>query len=110
MKNYIEINGIQVLDVTPDYNRPLALVDLTVLRMLTDLLPKADFGNIRHDLRTRIMNTNNLVDLVEVCNSFIAFQKSVNLITELTSSDIPQATEDNQQVEPEIEGKIDLNY
>ena len=66
MAKYINIEGNQVIDLTPDYNRPLALVDLTVLRMLTDLLPKADFGNIRHDLRTRIMNTNNLVDLVEV--------------------------------------------
>jgi len=90
MKNYIEINGMQVLDVTPDYNRPMALVDLTVLRMLTDLLPVTDFSGIRHNLRERIMNTNNLEQLVDVCSDFIAFQKSVNLITEITSSDVSQ--------------------
>ena len=31
MTNYVELNGQQVIDLTPDYNRPLALVDLTVL-------------------------------------------------------------------------------
>lgn len=88
MKNYIEINGMQVLDATPDYNRPLALVDLSVLRMLTNLLPVSDFSSIRHNLREQVMNTNNLEQLVGVCSDFIAFQKSVNLITELTSSDV----------------------
>ena len=54
---WIDIDGNQVIDLSPDYNRPLALVDLTVLNKLTDLLPKGDFSSIRHGLRGQIMNT-----------------------------------------------------
>ena len=107
MENYSEINGMQVLDATPDYNRPLALVDLTVLRMLTDLLPKTDFGSIRHKLRERIMNTNNLEQLVDVCSDFIAFQKSVNLITEITSSDVSQVENIDSEPEASVQSNTD---
>lgn len=107
MKNYIEINGMQVLDATPDYNRPLALVDVAVLRRLTDLLPKTDFSNIRHNLREQIMNTNNLEQLVDVCADFIAFQKSVNLITELTSSDVSQVCNIDTEPETGVNPKVD---
>lgn len=90
MENFIDINGKQVLNVTPDYNRPLALVDLNVLRMLTDLLPEADFSDIRNGLRKRIMDTDNLEDLVQICSDFTTFHESVNLIKELTSNEIFQ--------------------
>ena len=90
MKNFIDINGNQVLDVTPDYNRPLALVDFNVLSMLIDLLPKADFSSIKHNLRERIMDTHSLEDLVNVWCDFVAFLDSVNLIKELTSNEIFQ--------------------
>lgn len=107
MKNYIEINGMQVLDATPDYNRPLALVDLSVLRMLTNLLPVSDFSSIRHNLRERVMNTNNLEQLVDVCSDFIAFQKSVNLITELTSSDVSQVCNIDSEPETGVNTSVD---
>lgn len=101
MKKYIDFNGNQVLDATPDYKCPqLALVDMRVLRMLTDMLPVTDFSSIRHNLRLQIMNTDSLEHLVDVCDDFIAFQKSVNLITELMSSDVTQATQ-AETVEPE---------
>ena len=38
---WIDINGAQVVDVTPDHHRELALVDLEVLNKLTKLLPIA---------------------------------------------------------------------
>ena len=87
-KKFVEINGNQVMDLSPDYNRPLALVDLNVLNRLTDLLPKGDFNGIRHRLRERIMNTSNLEELVKVTEDFTAFHHSVNLIREVTSDEI----------------------
>jgi hypothetical protein len=54
MAKYISVNNNQVIDLTPDYNRPLALVDLTVLNKLTQMLPKADFGSIRHNFREQL--------------------------------------------------------
>jgi hypothetical protein len=104
--NYVEINGNQVLDVTPDYNRPLALVDLSVLNMLTQLLPKADFGQLRHNFRTEIMNTNNLEELVQAAEDFIAFHRSVNLIREICQQDVNQVKEDEF---PRVVGKIELD-
>lgn len=103
--NYVEINGNQVLDVTPDYNRPLALVDLSVLNMLTQLLPKSDFSNIRHNFRSEIMNTSNLEELVQAAEDFIAFHRSVNLIREICQQDVNQVKEDEL---PKVVGKIDL--
>lgn len=94
----IDFNNQQVLDVTPDYNRPLALVDLNVLHKLTELLPKADFSNIRHNFREQIMNTSNLEQLVQVSEDFIAFHRSVNLIREIVAEDVKQIQEVKEQV------------
>ncbi len=98
MEKYINIEGNQVIDLTPDYNRPLALVDLNVLHKLTELLPKADFSNIRHNFREQIMNTNNLEQLVQVSEDFIAFHRSVNLIREIVAEDVKQIQEVKGQV------------
>lgn len=106
MANYINIEGNQVIDLTPDYNRPLALVDLAVLDKLTAMLPKESFSNIRHNFRERIMNTNNLEQLVQASEEFIAFHRSVNLIREVLNMDVNQI----QEVEPpKVVGKIDLD-
>jgi hypothetical protein len=101
----IDFNNQQVLDVTPDHNRPLALVDLSVLNMLTQLLPKSDFSNIRHNFRSEIMNTSNLEELVQAAEDFIAFHRSVNLIREICQQDVNQVKEDEL---PKVVGKIDL--
>ena len=86
----IDFNNQQVLDVTPDHNRPLALVDLTVLNKLTKLLQKQDFGTIRHNHRDNIMHAENLEQLVEISEDFIAFHRTVNLIREIVSGDVNQ--------------------
>jgi hypothetical protein len=104
--NYVDINGNQVIDLTPDYNRPLALVDLTVLNTLTALLPKADFGNIRHGFRERIMSTNNLEELVQASEDFISFHRSVNLIREICQGEI-NMMEDEPRVK--VVGRINLD-
>jgi hypothetical protein len=102
----IDFNNQQVLDVTPDHNRPLALVDLAVLNKLTDLLPKSDFSSIRHNFREQIMNTSNLEQLVQASEDFIAFHRSVNLIREVLSMDVNQIQEDEQV---RVVGRIDID-
>ena len=46
MKNisekFVDVNGNQVMDLTPDMNRALALVDLDVLIKLTSYLGKSN--------------------------------------------------------------------
>jgi len=107
MANYVNIEGNQVIDLTPDYNRPLALVDLTVLNKLTELLPKSDFSSIRHNFREQIMNTSNLEQLVQASEDFIAFHRSVNLIREVLSMDVNQIQEVKEQVR--VVGRIELD-
>lgn len=96
MTKYVNIEGNQVIDLTPDYNRPLALVDITVLNKLTELLPKGDFNSIRHNFREQIMNTINLEQLVQTSEDFIAFHRTVNLIREIVSGDVNQIQEEEQ--------------
>jgi len=88
MAKFVDINGNQVMDLTPDYNRPLALVDITVLNKLTELLPKADFGQIRHSFREQIMTNTNLEQLVQTCEDFVSFHRSVNLIREVLQGEL----------------------
>lgn len=99
MTNYVEVNGHQVIDLTPDYNRPLALVDLSVLNKLTMLLQKQDFGIIRHNHRENIMHAENLLQLIEISEDFIAFHRTVNLIREITAGDVNQIQDDFNYVE-----------
>ena len=81
MNKTIDINGKQVLDFTPDNARELALVDLKVLRRLTEQFQTSSFEKIRHSLRDTIMQSNNLEQLVEACEDFSSFHRSVNLIS-----------------------------
>lgn len=99
MAKYVNIEGNQVIDLTPDYNRPLALVDITVLNKLTQLLPKGDFTSIRHNFREQIMNTVNLEQLVQTSEDFIAFHRTVNLIREIVSGDVNQIQEEEQVID-----------
>ena len=94
MAKFVDINGNQVMDLTPDYNRPLALVDITVLNKLTELLPKADFGNIRHSFREQIMTNTNLEQLVQTCEDFVSFHRSVNLIREVLQGELSGGEQD----------------
>jgi hypothetical protein len=106
MAKYVNIEGNQVIDLTPDYNRPLALVDITVLNKLTQLLPKGDFGSIRHNFREQIMKTSNLEELVQASEDFIAFHRTVNLIREIVAGDVNQIQEEEL---PRVVGHIDLD-
>ena len=95
MNNTIEINGKQVIDFTPDNAREIALVDLKVLRRLTAQFKTSNFERIRHSLREIIMETNNLSDLVDACEDFAAFHRSVNLIQSYQITSIMESCEDH---------------
>ena len=89
-EKFVDVNGIQVMDLTPDMNRALALVDLDVLVKLTSYLGKASFRTIRHDLVEELrgvsLSTGDvgaLQQLVHICDEFTAFHKTVNLIKEI---------------------------
>tara|TARA_R100001460_G_scaffold10977_3_gene25793 strand:- start:89 stop:451 length:363 start_codon:yes stop_codon:yes gene_type:complete len=95
MKNttekFVDVNGFQVMDLTPDMHRALALVDLDVLVKLTSYLGKASIRNIKHDLVEELRNVHPstggdkdaLQKLVHICDEFVAFHKTVNLIKEV---------------------------
>lgn len=104
MNKYVNIDGIQVLDVTPDYNRPLALVDSTVLNKLIERLPKQSFSGIKQSFREQISNSETLDILVQYAEDFIAFHNSVNLIREIYEENVKQVNvEDLDRVETEEE-------
>jgi len=77
---WIDINGAQVVDVTPDHHRELALVDLEVLNKLTELLPNADLYEIKRKLKVNISGARSIEALVKACEDFTAFHRTVNLI------------------------------
>jgi hypothetical protein len=90
LEKFIDVNGFQVMDLTPDMSRALALVDLDVLIKLTSYLGKASFRTIKHDLveelRSVSLSTGDvgaLQKLVHICDEFSAFHKTVNIIQEI---------------------------
>ena len=90
-EKFVDVNGFQVMDLTPDMNRALALVDLEVLIKLSSYLGKASIRNIKHDLVEELRSVSPsaggdkdaLQKLVWICDEFVAFHKTVNLIKEI---------------------------
>mgnify|MGYP003643296252 FL=1 len=93
MKNisekFVDVNGNQVMDLTPDMNRALALVDLDVLIKLTSYLGKSNVYQVKRDLlfSLREVSSDNgkesLQALVDIASEFVAFHNTVNLIQEI---------------------------
>tara|TARA_R100000951_G_scaffold114569_1_gene119783 strand:- start:4878 stop:5231 length:354 start_codon:yes stop_codon:yes gene_type:complete len=88
-EKFVDVNGFQVMDLTPDMHRALALVDLEVLIKLTSYLETANVYTISSSLREEIRNAANkdnkeaLQAMVHICAEFVAFHKTVNLIKEV---------------------------
>jgi hypothetical protein len=78
---FIDVNGTQVLDLTPDHERALALVDLSIVQRLAKLLPTSNLSNIKNTLVDKItFQCHTLEDLVETLEEEVAFHKTVNLL------------------------------
>jgi hypothetical protein len=103
MNKTVEINGKQVLDFTPDNARELALVDLKVLIRLAGMLETSNFSNIRHSLRVTIVQSDNLEQLVEACEDFSSFHRSVNLISSFGREEV---TTNMDSLEPNYENHL----
>ena len=92
---FVDLNGFQVMDLTPDMNRPLALVDLDVLIKLTSDLSRTNAYKIKNTLISDIRNVDTtrddakeaLQEMVHICSEFVAFHKTVNLIQEINKPD-----------------------
>ena len=90
-EKFIDVNGNQVMDLTPDYKRPLALVDLDVLIKLTSYLCTSNVYEVKRDLlfSLREVDTDNgkesLQALVHIASEFVAFHNTVNLIQEINN-------------------------
>lgn len=106
---WIDINGAQVVDVTPDHHRELALVDLEVLNRLTKLLPCVDLYEISKGLGAKINNARSIEHIVKVCENFAAFHRTVNLIQKVdahlhTPAPVPAGEE-----EADLEAKTPID-
>ena len=97
---FFDLNGEQVADLTPNHERPLALVDLEVLGKLTDLLKTTDLFSVKRAFRSLINDTNSIEEYVNVLDAEVAFHKTVNLIQEVTKRELPKV---------EVVGHVDLN-
>ncbi len=88
-EKFIDVNGAQVMDLTPDMQRKLALVDLDVLVKITSHLGKGNMRSIKRGLTSELneienySNENCLKELVHICSEFVAFHNTVNLIQEI---------------------------
>lgn len=111
-EKFIDVNGAQVMDLTPDYDRPLALVDLDVLVKITSHLGKGNMRSIKQGLISELKdvesygNENCLKELVHICSEFTAFHKTVNLIQEITH---PLNVTKHNLDDSKVLGKIDLD-
>jgi len=94
---FVDVKGAQVMDLTPDYERPLALVDLDVLKKLTSMLNNGNFASIISDFKMMIDNCHTMEAYVKCLSEELAFHTTVNLIQEVTKRDV------------QILGKIDLD-
>ena len=90
-EKFVDVNGFQVMDLTPDMNRPLALVDLDVLIKLTSYLGKSNVYQVKRDLITLLREVDtdggkeSLQALVDIASEFVAFHNTVNLIQEINN-------------------------
>ena len=87
---FVDVNGAQVMDLTnkPIHCRPLALVDLDVLVKITYHLGKGSMRTIQRGLLSEIRDvdpykSDSLEALVHICDEFVAFHNTVNLIQKI---------------------------
>tara|TARA_R110001606_G_scaffold206490_1_gene354188 strand:+ start:139 stop:450 length:312 start_codon:yes stop_codon:yes gene_type:complete len=96
-QRFVDVNGAQVMDLTPDYDRALALVDLDVLKRLSNLLPKANIHDIKHDMMSKLSDVQSIEEYVAILSKELAFHTTVNLINKVNKSEV------------NVVGKIDLD-
>lgn len=86
-------NGQTAVSFVPEDSKGLAIVHLSVVKRLTEMLPRVHPQEIQTDLLDRLSSSSNLDYLVNTCKDFIAFHETVNLIKEY----VPEAEEYNPE-------------
>lgn len=86
----ININGVEqeVLMFTPQINGQLAVVHLSVLYKLTELLPKASLETIKYRITNEISRCSSIEEILGFLNAEIAFQETVNCIRQVNAEQI----------------------
>tara|TARA_R100001463_G_scaffold136264_2_gene201201 strand:- start:58 stop:375 length:318 start_codon:yes stop_codon:yes gene_type:complete len=87
-KKWVDVNGAQVMDLTPNHERPLALVDLDVLKKLSALLPSASIRQIKQDFRESLRDVTTMKEYVAMLSKELAFHSTVNLINEIDKEQV----------------------
>lgn len=77
----VELNGTTVPAFGDLNNNKLAVVDLNVLTKLCDLLPKANFYQIKKEHLSNVdINAQSLEDFTQILEDELRFHRSVNEI------------------------------
>lgn len=82
-EKFIDVNGFQVMDLAPDMQRKLALVDLDVLVEITNSVQKVNSRIIKQDLIAELQCVTNdgtltrMQELLYVCEKFVTLHKTV---------------------------------
>jgi hypothetical protein len=86
----ININGVEqiVHMFTPEINGQLAVVHLSVLQKLTDLLPKASLDTIKYRITNEIHQCSTIEEIIVLMKAEIAFQETVNCIKQVNAEEI----------------------
>lgn len=72
-----------------DINRPMAIVDLEVIKRLAEGLNSVPLSKIKHKLIESITNNaHSLTMLVQLLEDEVAFHRSINLITEYKADNL----------------------
>jgi len=98
----INLNGaeMKVTNLSPQSERELAIVDLTVLQRLASYLPKADLYGIKNRLKNEISDVTDMAGFVALLEEELAFHKTVNLITTVTMTE--ETTSEETSPEPAL--------
>lgn len=97
MQATLNLNGVlqDVQVFSPSLNdSPLAVVHMSVLKQLTDLLPTASLSTIKFRITELINNAHNLEQIVEIMKQEIAFQETVNIIRCVNAEQVKYAEMD----------------
>lgn len=84
---FINVNGAQVADLTPNHDRALALVDFAIVKRLSMYLPTADLWTVKQEMMRFIEYCDTLEDYIKGLEEEVAFHKTVNLLQSFNLQD-----------------------
>jgi hypothetical protein len=82
-------NGRTAISFVPEDSKELAIVPLSVIQRLAKDLPNAPLSSHKHQLKEQILASSTLEDMVQICESFVDFHRTVNLIAEYKPAPLP---------------------